>query len=31
LEINLPKFDSVFSIDCVIFGFEAGEVEGTID
>jgi 8-oxo-dGTP diphosphatase len=24
LDIQLPHFDSVFSIDCVIFGFEAG-------
>jgi len=23
----LPKFESVFSIDCVIFGFEAGELK----
>jgi len=27
LELILPKFDSVFSIDCVIFGFEAGELK----
>jgi 8-oxo-dGTP diphosphatase len=27
LELNLPKFESVFSIDCVIFGFEAGELK----
>jgi 8-oxo-dGTP diphosphatase len=27
LEAMLPKFDSVFSIDCVIFGFEAGELK----
>jgi 8-oxo-dGTP diphosphatase len=27
LEVKLPKFDSVFSIDCVIFGFEAGELK----
>ena len=24
MEVKLPAFDSVFSIDCVIFGFEAG-------
>jgi 8-oxo-dGTP diphosphatase len=27
LEAMLPKFESVFSIDCVIFGFEAGELK----
>jgi 8-oxo-dGTP diphosphatase len=27
LETILPKFDSAFSIDCVIFGFEAGELK----
>jgi 8-oxo-dGTP diphosphatase len=27
LEIQLPHFDSVFSTDCVIFGFEAGELK----
>jgi 8-oxo-dGTP diphosphatase len=27
LEALLPKFESVFSIDCVIFGFEAGELK----
>jgi 8-oxo-dGTP diphosphatase len=27
LETGLPKFDSAFSIDCVIFGFEAGELK----
>ncbi len=27
MEANLPKFDSTFSIDCVIFGFEAGELK----
>jgi 8-oxo-dGTP diphosphatase len=27
LEEKLPKFDSVFSIDCLIFGFEAGELK----
>ena len=27
MEVMLPKFDSVFSIDCVIFGFEAGELK----
>jgi 8-oxo-dGTP diphosphatase len=27
LELKLPHFDSVFSIDCVIFGFEAGELK----
>jgi 8-oxo-dGTP diphosphatase len=27
LEIQLPHFDSVFSADCVIFGFEAGELK----
>lgn len=27
MEENLPKFDSVFSVDCVIFGFEAGELK----
>ncbi|MEO6149869.1 MAG: NUDIX domain-containing protein [Mucilaginibacter sp.] len=27
METTLPKFDSVFSIDCVIFGFEAGELK----
>ncbi|GAA4907369.1 NUDIX hydrolase [Mucilaginibacter defluvii] len=27
METVLPKFDSVFSIDCVIFGFEAGELK----
>jgi 8-oxo-dGTP diphosphatase len=27
LEKILPKFDSAFSIDCVIFGFEAGELK----
>jgi 8-oxo-dGTP diphosphatase len=27
LEEKLPKFDSVFSVDCVIFGFEAGELK----
>jgi 8-oxo-dGTP diphosphatase len=26
-EENLPKFDSVFSIDCVILGFDAGELK----
>jgi len=24
LDLQLPHFDSVFSIDCVIFGFDAG-------
>lgn len=27
MEATLPKFDSIFSIDCVIFGFEAGELK----
>lgn len=27
MEVKLPSFDSVFSIDCVIFGFEAGELK----
>jgi 8-oxo-dGTP diphosphatase len=27
LELQLPHFDSVFSTDCVIFGFEAGELK----
>ncbi|WP_295664583.1 NUDIX domain-containing protein [uncultured Mucilaginibacter sp.] len=27
METSLPKFDSTFSIDCVIFGFEAGELK----
>jgi 8-oxo-dGTP diphosphatase len=27
LEVKLPTFDSVFSVDCVIFGFEAGELK----
>ncbi|RKR85202.1 8-oxo-dGTP diphosphatase [Mucilaginibacter gracilis] len=27
METGLPKFDSAFSIDCVIFGFEAGELK----
>jgi ADP-ribose pyrophosphatase YjhB (NUDIX family) len=27
LEEKLPAFDSVFSIDCLIFGFEAGELK----
>ncbi len=27
MEEKLPKFDSVFSVDCVIFGFEAGELK----
>jgi 8-oxo-dGTP diphosphatase len=27
LETILPKFDSVFSIDCVIFGFDEGELK----
>jgi 8-oxo-dGTP diphosphatase len=27
LEIQLPHLDSVFSTDCVIFGFEAGELK----
>ena len=27
MELTLPHFDSVFSIDCVIFGFEAGELK----
>ena len=27
MEVQLPKFDSVFSTDCVIFGFEAGELK----
>ncbi len=27
METSLPKFDSAFSIDCVIFGFEAGELK----
>jgi 8-oxo-dGTP diphosphatase len=27
LETLLPKFDSVFSIDCVIFGFDDGELK----
>ncbi|GAA4340742.1 NUDIX domain-containing protein [Mucilaginibacter gynuensis] len=27
MEQDLPKFDSAFSIDCVIFGFEAGELK----
>ncbi len=25
--VNLPTFNSVFSIDCVIFGFDAGELK----
>lgn len=27
MEALLPKFDSVFSIDCVIFGFDEGELK----
>ncbi len=27
MEALLPKFDSVFSIDCVIFGFDKGELK----
>jgi 8-oxo-dGTP diphosphatase len=27
LDTQLPHFDSVFSTDCVIFGFEAGELK----
>lgn len=27
MEIHLPHLDSVFSTDCVIFGFEAGELK----
>ena len=27
MEVKLPTFNSVFSIDCVIFGFEAGELK----
>ena len=27
MEVKLPTFESVFSIDCVIFGFEAGELK----
>lgn len=27
MELILPKFDSVFSIDCVIFGFDEGELK----
>ncbi|MGN6180483.1 MAG: NUDIX hydrolase [Mucilaginibacter sp.] len=27
MNIQLPHFDSVFSTDCVIFGFEAGELK----
>ena len=27
MEVKLPTFDSVFSVDCVIFGFEAGELK----
>ena len=27
METLLPKFDSVFSIDCVIFGFDDGELK----
>lgn len=27
MEATLPKFDSVFSIDCVIFGFDEGELK----
>ncbi|MGB4774499.1 MAG: NUDIX domain-containing protein [Daejeonella sp.] len=27
MEAILPKFDSVFSIDCVIFGFDGGELK----
>lgn len=27
METLLPTFDSAFSIDCVIFGFEAGELK----
>ena len=27
MEVKLPSFDSVFSIDCVIFGFESGELK----
>jgi len=27
MEVELPKFDSVFSIDCVIFGFDEGELK----
>lgn len=27
MEAILPKFDSVFSIDCVIFGFDEGELK----
>ena len=27
MEEKLPAFESVFSIDCLIFGFEAGELK----
>jgi 8-oxo-dGTP diphosphatase len=27
LEAKLPSIDSIFSVDCVIFGFEAGELK----
>lgn len=27
LEENLPKFESTFSIDCVLFGFDGGELK----
>jgi len=27
LETKLPSIDSIFSVDCVIFGFEAGELK----
>ncbi len=27
LETMLPQFDSIFSVDCVIFGFDEGELK----
>ena len=27
MESKLPSIDSVFSVDCVIFGFDAGELK----
>ena len=27
MEVKLPTFESVFSVDCVIFGFEGGELK----
>ena len=27
MEVKLPAFESVFSVDCVIFGFEGGELK----